>query len=156
MGAWDTPPTPRGAAPHLFGRVLLLGAVGPPELVLHAVSVLQLLDLVDPHQPVLRRERLLQVLQLYVLVPDLGVARPVKARRRPEVQLGTGIALNPNLESTHRASRLPPRTYLHFSEAVVGHFIHQAVEQRGGTGFIHSEFSLGGEVITFLWKHRNR
>lgn len=52
------------------------------------LSVVQLLDLVDPDQPVLRGERLLQVLELDVLVADLGVARSVKARRRPEVQLG--------------------------------------------------------------------
>lgn len=75
------------APAHLFGRVLLLGAVGSPEFVLHAVSVLQLFDLVNPHQPVLRRERLLQVLQLYVLVADLSIACPIEARRRPEVQL---------------------------------------------------------------------
>lgn len=51
------------------------------------LPVVQVLDLVDPHQPVLRGERLLQVLELDVLVADLGVARAVEARRRPEVQL---------------------------------------------------------------------
>lgn len=54
------------------------------------LSVVQVLHLVDPDQPVLRRERLLQVLELNVLVSDLGVARPVEARRRSEVQLGEG------------------------------------------------------------------
>lgn len=54
------------------------------------LPVVQVLDLVDPDQPVLGGERLLQVLELDVLVADLGVARPVEAGRRPEVQLGDG------------------------------------------------------------------
>lgn len=73
---------------YLFGGVLLLGGVGPSQLVLHAVSVLEFFHLVNPDQPVLRREGFLQVLQLNVLVADLCVACPVEARRRPEVQLG--------------------------------------------------------------------
>lgn len=73
---------------YLFGGVLLLGGVGPSQLVLHAVSVLQLFHLINPDQPVLRRKGLLQVLQLNVLVADLSVACPVEARRCPEVQLG--------------------------------------------------------------------
>ena len=72
---------------YLFRGVLLLGGVGVPELALHWASVVQLLDLVDPDQPVLGGERLLQVLQLDVLVADLSVARPVEPWRRPEVQL---------------------------------------------------------------------
>lgn len=40
--------------------------------------------------------------------------------------------------------------YLHLSEAIVGHFVHEAVEQGGGASFVHSELSLGGEVVTFL------
>lgn len=141
---------------HLFGRILLLGAVGSPEFVLHTVSVLQLFHLVNPHQPVLRRERLLQVLQLYILVADLGVARPIEARRRPEVQL-EGMWHDKVAEifpSGTPAPIWPAMTYLHFSEAVVGHFVHQAVEQRGGAGFIHSELSLRGEVITFLRRRK--
>lgn len=55
--------------------------------MLHAVSVLQLFDLINPDQPVLRRERFLQVLQLYVFVANLSVACPIKAWRCPEVQL---------------------------------------------------------------------
>lgn len=51
------------------------------------LSVVQVLHLVDPDQPVLGSERLLQVLELDVLVADLCVTRPVEARRRPEVQL---------------------------------------------------------------------
>lgn len=54
------------------------------------LSVVQVLDFVDPDQPVLRGERLLQVLELDVLVADLGVARSVEARRCPEVQLKDG------------------------------------------------------------------
>lgn len=54
------------------------------------LSVVQLLDLVDPDQPVLRGERLLQVLELDVLVANLGVACSVEARRRPEVKLDDG------------------------------------------------------------------
>lgn len=54
------------------------------------LSVVQVLDLVDPDQPVLRGEGLLQVLELNILVANLSVARPVEARRRPEVQLGDG------------------------------------------------------------------
>lgn len=42
----------RGSA-HLFGRVLLLSGVGASQLVLYAVSVLQLFDLINPDQPVL-------------------------------------------------------------------------------------------------------
>ena len=55
--------------------------------MLGGVAVLLLLHLVDPDQPVLRGERLLQVLQLDVLVADLRVAGAVEARRRAEVQL---------------------------------------------------------------------
>lgn len=60
-----------------------------PRFVAQQFSVLQLLDLVDPDQPVLGGERLLQVLELDVLVADFSVARPIKAGRRPEVQLWT-------------------------------------------------------------------
>lgn len=83
----------------------------------------------------LRREGFLQVLQLYVLVADLGVARPVEARRRPEVQLGReivslkikGFARKPTRDNfCLRAS--PARAYLHLSEAVVRHFVHKAIE----------------------------
>lgn len=56
--------------------------------MVQGLSVVQLLHLVDPDQPVLRGERLLQVLELDVLVADLSVARPVEARWRSEVQLG--------------------------------------------------------------------
>lgn len=78
---------------YLFGGVLLLGSVGASQLVLYAVSVLQLFNLINPDQPVLGRESLLQVLQLYVLVADLSVACSVKARWRPEVQLNREIKL---------------------------------------------------------------
>lgn len=74
---------------YLFGRVLLPGK-DTAELVVQRLSVVQVLDLVDPDQPVLRGERLLQVLELDVLVSDLGVTCAVEARRRPEVQLGSG------------------------------------------------------------------
>lgn len=40
--------------------------------------------------------------------------------------------------------------YLHLSEAVVGHFVHEAVEQGGGASLVHSKLSLGREVVTFL------
>lgn len=56
--------------------------------MVQSLSVLQLLHLVDPDEPVLGGKRLLQVLELDVLVADLGVARPVEARRRSEIQLG--------------------------------------------------------------------
>lgn len=72
---------------YLFGGVLLLGRHAP-ELVVQRLSVVQVLHLVDPDQPVLRSERLLQVLELDVLVADLGVTCSVEARRCPEVQLG--------------------------------------------------------------------
>lgn len=52
------------------------------------LSVAQVLDLVDPDKPVLRGEGLLQVLEFDILVADLCIACPVKARWRPEVQLG--------------------------------------------------------------------
>lgn len=106
--------------------------------MLHTVSVLQFFHLINPDQPVLRREGFLQVLQLYVLVADLGVARPVEARRRPEVQLGREIALlkikgfagkkttRDNFATFDGAS--PARAYLHLSEAVVRHFVHKAIE----------------------------
>lgn len=74
---------------YLFGGELLPGHHAA-QLVLQRLPVLQLLHLVDPHQPVLRGERLLQVLELDVLVADLGVTCPVEAGRRPEVQLGDG------------------------------------------------------------------
>ena len=41
-------------------------------------------------------------------------------------------------------------SYLHLPEAVVGHFVHKAVEQSGGTSFVHSELSLRSKVVTFL------
>jgi len=72
---------------YLFGGVLLLGD-DAAQLVVQRLPVVQVLDLVDPHQPVLGGERLVQVLELDVLVADLGVASSVKAGRRPEVQLG--------------------------------------------------------------------
>lgn len=71
---------------YLFGGVLLPGH-NAAELVFQRLPVLQLLHLVDAHQPVLRSERLLKVLELDVLVADLGVAGAVKPRRCPEVQL---------------------------------------------------------------------
>lgn len=71
---------------YLLGGVLLLGR-HTPELVVQRLSVVQVLHLVDPDQPVLWSERLLQVLELDVLVADLGVACSVEARRCPEVQL---------------------------------------------------------------------
>ena len=77
----------RWGGPYLFGGVLLVGGVGGAELVAGGVAVLLLLHLVDPDQPVLRGERLLQVLQLDVLVADLCVTRAVEAWRRAEVQL---------------------------------------------------------------------
>lgn len=73
---------------YLFGRVLLF-VPDVPRFVVQHLPVVQLLDLVDPDQPVLGCERLLQVLELDVLVADLCVARPVEAGRRPKVQLGT-------------------------------------------------------------------
>lgn len=51
------------------------------------LSVIQILHLVNANQPVLRGEGLLQVLELDVLVADLGVAGAVEAGGRPEVQL---------------------------------------------------------------------
>lgn len=71
---------------HLSGGVLLLGRHAA-RLVVQRLPVVQVLHLVDPHQPVLRGERLLQVLELDVLVADLGVAGAVEPRWRPEVQL---------------------------------------------------------------------
>lgn len=72
---------------YLFGRVLLFVDAGAAQLVLHAVSVLQLFDLINSDQPVLRGESFLQVLQLYVFVANLSITCSVKTRRRPEVQL---------------------------------------------------------------------
>lgn len=71
---------------YLFGGVLLPGH-DAAELVLQRLPVLQLLHLVDAHQPVLRGERLLKVLERDVFVADLGVAGAVEPRRCPEVQL---------------------------------------------------------------------
>ena len=89
---------------YLFGRVLLFGH-DAAELVVQRLSVVQVLHLVDSDQPVLRGERLLQVLELDVLVADLSVTRPVEAGWRPEVQLGNGegcylkLDLNSHLRS---------------------------------------------------------
>lgn len=121
---------------YLFGGVLLLGGVGPSQLVLHAVSVLEFFHLVNPDQPVLRREGFLQVLQLNVLVADLGVACPVEARRRPEVQLGgefSSLKIKVSAEKKTQynadfAGASPVRAYLHLSKAVVRHFVHKAIE----------------------------
>lgn len=83
-----SPPPRRQTHLYLFGRVLLF-VPDVPRFVVQHLSVVQLLDLVDPDQPVLGCECLLQVLELDVLVADLCVARPIEAGRRPEVQLGT-------------------------------------------------------------------
>ena len=81
----------RRANPDLFGGVLLLGdRVGDAQLVVQLLAVVQLLHLVDANQPVLRREGLLQVPELDVLVADLGIPGPVEAWRCPEVQLREG------------------------------------------------------------------
>lgn len=45
-------------------------------------------------------------------------------------------------------------THLHFPKAVVGHLVHQAVEQGGRAGLIHSKLSLRCEVIAFLQKNK--
>lgn len=76
-----------GSALYLFGRVLLFGH-DAARLAVERLPVAKVLDLVDPDQPVLGGEGLLQVLEFDILVPDLGVARPVEARRRSKVQLG--------------------------------------------------------------------
>lgn len=75
---------------YLLGSVLLLVA-NIPGFVVQRFPVVQLLDLVDADQPMLWRESLLQVLELDVLVADFGVARPIEARRRPEIQLWSQI-----------------------------------------------------------------
>lgn len=73
-------------ARYLFWGVLLFDSV-VAELVIQSLSVLGLLDSVDPHQPVLGGERLLQVLQPNVLVTDLSITGPIEAWWRAEVQL---------------------------------------------------------------------
>lgn len=40
--------------------------------------------------------------------------------------------------------------HLHLSEAIIGHLVHEAVEQSGGASFVHPELPLGGEVVTLL------
>lgn len=55
--------------------------------MVQGLSVLLLLHPVDAHQPVLGSERLLQVLQMDVLVADLSITRAVEAGRCAEVQL---------------------------------------------------------------------
>lgn len=45
--------------------------------------------------------------------------------------------------------------YLHLSESIIGHLVHEAVEQSGGTGLVHSELSLWCEVVALL-KHTQR
>lgn len=124
---------------YLFGGVLLLGGVGPSQLVLHAVSVLKFFHLINPDQPVLRREGFLQVLQLYVLVANLSVASPVEARRCPEVQLEGEFALLKKIKKGSAEKQYkgdfavvdgasPAMTCLHLSKAVVRHFVHKAIE----------------------------
>lgn len=81
--------------PKGFGRgyllwcELLAAGVRAAQPVLHPVPVLQLLDLINSDQPVLWCEGLLQVLKLNVLVANLCISCPVKARGCPEVQLWT-------------------------------------------------------------------
>lgn len=40
--------------------------------------------------------------------------------------------------------------HLHLSEAIIGHLVHEAVEQSGGASFVHPELPLRGEVVTLL------
>lgn len=40
--------------------------------------------------------------------------------------------------------------HLHFTESIIGHLVHEAVEQSGWASFVHSELSLRGEVVALL------
>lgn len=40
--------------------------------------------------------------------------------------------------------------HLHFAESIIGHLVHEAVEQSGWASFVHSELSLRGEVVALL------
>lgn len=40
--------------------------------------------------------------------------------------------------------------HLHLSEAIIGHLVHEAVEQSGRASFVHPELPLRGEVVTLL------
>lgn len=42
------------------------------------------------------------------------------------------------------------RAHLHLAEAVVGHLVHEAVEQGGRAGLVHPKLPLRGEVVAFL------
>lgn len=47
-------------------------------------------------------------------------------------------------------------SHLHFTKSIIGHLIHEAVEQSWWTGLVHPEFSLRGEVVTLLKKTRRK
>lgn len=47
-------------------------------------------------------------------------------------------------------------SYLHFTKAIVRHFVHEAVEQSWWTRLIHSELSLRSEVVALLKKTQRR
>lgn len=40
--------------------------------------------------------------------------------------------------------------HLHFTKSIIGHLVHETVEQSGWASLVHSELSLRGEVVTLL------
>lgn len=94
------------------------------KIRLHA-PVAQVFHLVDPNQPVLGRVRLLQHVQLKVLVADLGTSNPVVPGRL--ATLGVDLP-----------------------EPVVAHLVHQTVEQRRRALLVDAEVPAGRVVVRFL------
>lgn len=133
---------------------VFVGGAGDSRLALPPRPVLRIFDSVYPDEPVLGAERFLQVLQPDVLVSDLGVARPVESRRSSEVQLN-GERNTLDVTRAPDRTRFRSREHLHFSEAIVGHLVHQTVEQRRRRGFIHPELSLRREEIALLTTDTN-
>lgn len=69
--------------------------------------------------------------------------------------MAKGSALVVTTQLLYRPNELKGRsTYLHFPKAVVRHLVHQAVEQGGRAGLVHSKLPLWCEVITFLQKNK--
>lgn len=106
--------------------------------------------LVYPHQPVLGGVRLLQHVQLKVLVADFGVAHAVVARRplcgKAEVSGWPQKSASPLWRWPRGLTGLG----VDLAEAVVAHLVHEAVEQHRGALAVDAELARGGVVVVLL------
>ena len=109
---------------HFSGRLLRDCPLefGLPFSGLYLDVIFGLLNPINPHQPVLRREHFLHMLQLNVLEADFDAASAVIAKGLPVAELN-----------------LP--------ETVVGEFVHEAVHKDLGAATVYAEVPVGAKVV---------